>query len=167
MDQLLVGVEEFTAAYLDDLIIFSESWEDHLSHVEGVLERVRAAGLKVKPKKCQFGMTQCVYLGHIVGNGLVEPEASKVETVWSFLQPAAKKQAWLPGVVRTLSEVYFRIHYFGRTSHRPHLEICSNMGSVDTTVWASLQRAEEVAVQYSCVVVKGYFAWFCATDGCF
>ena len=37
-------------------------------------------------------MTQCVYLGHIVGNGLVEPEASKVETMWSFLQPAAKKQ---------------------------------------------------------------------------
>ena len=166
MDQLLVGVEEFTAAYLDDLIIFSESWEDHLSHVEGVLERVRAAGLTVRPKKCQFGMTQCVYLGHIVGNGLVEPEASKVETVISATSNQ-EASSWLPRVVRTLSEVYFRIHYFGRTSHSPHLEIYSNTGSVDTTVWASLQRAEEAAVQYSCVVVKGYSAWFCATDGCF
>lgn len=50
MDQLLVGVEEFTATYLDVLIIFSESWEDNLSHVEGVLEWLRAARLKVKPK---------------------------------------------------------------------------------------------------------------------
>ena len=52
MDHLLVGVEEFTAAYLDDLIIFSESWEEHLSHVEGVLKWLRAARLTVKPKKC-------------------------------------------------------------------------------------------------------------------
>ena len=59
--------------------------------MEGVLGWPRAVGLTIKPK-CQFGMTQCVYLGHIVGNGLVEPEASKVKAVWSFLQPASKKQ---------------------------------------------------------------------------
>lgn len=60
--------------------------------MEGVFEWLRAAGLTVKTKKCQFGVTECMYFGHIKGNGVVEPEASKVEAVWSFPQPATKKQ---------------------------------------------------------------------------
>ena len=64
MDRVLQRQESFAAAYLDDVIIFSETWEEHLKHVEEVLQRLKEAGLTVKLRKCQFGMAHCVYLGH-------------------------------------------------------------------------------------------------------
>ena len=91
MDKLTRGLEDSTAAYLDDLVIFSHSWEEHLQHIQRVLHRLRAAGLTVKPKKCQFAMRHCTYLGHIVGNGMVRPEPSKIAAVRSFKRPQTKK----------------------------------------------------------------------------
>ena len=58
MDQLLHGLEGFAVVYLDDLVIYSESCEEHLLHVK-VFDRLRKAGLTVKPRKCQFAMKQC------------------------------------------------------------------------------------------------------------
>lgn len=46
----------------------------------------------MRPSKCQFGMSHCVYLGHVVGNGIVCPEPSKIESVKSFPIPQTKKQ---------------------------------------------------------------------------
>ena len=54
----------FAASYLDDVIIFSEAWEEHLQYMAAVLERFRVAGLTAKKKKCQFGKGSCHYLGH-------------------------------------------------------------------------------------------------------
>ena len=65
MDKVVRGLEQFTAAYLDDLIIYSESWNDHLKHISEVLKCLRKAGLTMKAKKCQIGMSECVYLGHM------------------------------------------------------------------------------------------------------
>ena len=92
MDGVLRDLDQFSAAYLDDVIIFSETWEDHMLHLTTVFQRLREAGLTVKAKKCQFGMSHCVYLGHIVGNGTVRPEESKLAAVKSFPQPQTKKQ---------------------------------------------------------------------------
>jgi hypothetical protein len=92
MDRLIKGKSEFAAAYLDDLVIFSESWEQHLGHLEQVLECLRKAGLTAKPSKCQFAMGQCIYLGHVVGNGTVQPETSKVAAVEQWPPPETKKQ---------------------------------------------------------------------------
>ncbi|KAL5496439.1 hypothetical protein EMCRGX_G012722 [Ephydatia muelleri] len=68
MDRILRGSQE-SEAYLDDVVIISETWEEHLKHLTDILERIRKAGLTVKLGKCQFAMSQCVYLGHVVGNG--------------------------------------------------------------------------------------------------
>lgn len=92
MDRVLHGVGDFAAAYLDDIVIFSETWEDHLTHVRSVLSRLQASGLTAKPSKCQFGMAQCVYLGHIVGSGLVKPEHTKIQAVQQTPPPQTKKQ---------------------------------------------------------------------------
>ena len=81
---------EFAAAYLDDLIVFSESWEDHLIHIRSVLERLRKAGLTAKAKKCEFGASECVYLGHIVGSGSVKPETDKTAAIHGFPTPQTK-----------------------------------------------------------------------------
>ena len=92
MDRLLDGLGDFSGAYLDDLVIYSTSWQEHLEHLRTIMERLRGAGLIAKPSKCQFGMSHCVYLGHIVGNGVVRPEPSKIESVQSFPIPQVKKQ---------------------------------------------------------------------------
>ena len=92
MDILLADAGEFAAAYLDDVVIHSANWDDHLRHVREVLQRLERAGLTIKPKKCQFAMSQCTYLGHVVGNGEVRPEMSKVRAVESFPTPKTKKQ---------------------------------------------------------------------------
>ena len=87
MDQVIRGLHEFSAAYLDDLITFSSTWKDHLQHVQAIFNRLREAGLTAKPKKCQIAMPYCSYLGHIVGGGEVKPELSKIEAVQSFAVP--------------------------------------------------------------------------------
>ena len=92
MDGLLRGLESFTSAYIDDIIIFSETWEDHIKHVREVLERLRKGKLKAKMKKCRFGMRECHFLGHVVGNGNLRPEPEKIRAVEQFPKPTTKKQ---------------------------------------------------------------------------
>jgi hypothetical protein len=91
MDQLLDGIGDYSAAYLDDLVIYSHDWEKHILHLRTVLGRLRAAGLTAKPAKCQLGNNQCDYLGHSVGNGEIRPEATKIEAVANFPLPVTKK----------------------------------------------------------------------------
>ena len=92
MNQVLQGQESFAAAYLDDVIIYSKTWGEHLKHMEEVWQRLKEAGLTVKLRKCQFGMAHCVYLGHVVGSGVVRPEPMKVRAVNVFPVPRTKKE---------------------------------------------------------------------------
>ena len=92
MDKLINGCEAFASAYLDGLVVFSNSWEDHLLQLRTVLDRIKQAGLTVKVGKCQFGTSKCAYLGHVVGNESVEPELGKLEAVRTFPQPTTKRQ---------------------------------------------------------------------------
>ena len=92
MDRLINGYQDFSAAYLDDLVIFSSSWEEHLDHLRKVLKRLQEASFTAKPSKCQFAMEQCVYIGHIVGSGTIRPASIKLEAVHKFPVPETKKQ---------------------------------------------------------------------------
>ena len=92
MDQILSGYKEFSAAYLDDLVVFSDTWAEHLKHLRNILERLKSAGLTAKLKKCHFGMAECRYLGHIVGSGVVRPEHDKIRAVRTFRVPRTKKE---------------------------------------------------------------------------
>ena len=92
MDKVLQGLEDYAASYINDLVIYSVTWEKHLKQIQTVLQRLQSAGLTAKTQKCQLGMSRCVYLGYVVGSGLVQPERSKVQGVESFPTPAMKKQ---------------------------------------------------------------------------
>lgn len=82
----------FAQAYLDDIIIFSDTFEDHLTQVEIVLQRLQEAGLTVKASKCQWLKGKVVYLGHWVGSGTIEPLQAKVASVSNWPIPENKKQ---------------------------------------------------------------------------
>ena len=96
MDRLVDGLQDFASAYLEDLIVFSNIWRDHLRHLDAVLRRLKEAGLTAKPGKCQFGMRRCSCLGHVVGGDEVRVEVSKIEAVERIELPKTKKE------VRTL-----------------------------------------------------------------
>ncbi|CAM5153571.1 unnamed protein product [Eretmochelys imbricata] len=92
VDGLLAGLGEYAVAYLDDVAIFSDSWAEHLEHLQKVLERIREAGLTVKTKKCQIGLNRVTYLGHQMGQGTNSPLQAKVDAIQKWPVPKSKKQ---------------------------------------------------------------------------
>lgn len=72
--------------YLDDIIAFGASFEDHLQKLRQVLGRVRDHGLKIKPKKCQLFKQHIEYLGHVVTQEGVKLAPSKVEAIQNWPQ---------------------------------------------------------------------------------
>ena len=91
MNEVVRDMEKFVHAYLDDLVIFSDTWEEHLSHLGAMLEKIQQFGLTAKMVKCQWAMSECSYLGHVIGSGRVKPEINKVECVRAFPIPQTKK----------------------------------------------------------------------------
>ncbi|CAM4689542.1 unnamed protein product [Lepidochelys olivacea] len=77
VNNLLAGFGEFAVACLDNVAIFSDSWEEHLEHLQAVFQCIREAGLMVKAKKCQIGLNRVTYLGHQVSQGTINPLQAK------------------------------------------------------------------------------------------
>ena len=59
----------YVTVYLDDVLIFSATVEEHELHLREVLSRLRAHGLKARRDKCEFGVDTIEYLGHFVRQG--------------------------------------------------------------------------------------------------
>ena len=74
--------------YLDDVIIYSRSFDEHLEHLNRVFAKIRTAGLKLQPNKCAFARTQVRYLGHIVSREGIEPDPEKVRAIREFPRPS-------------------------------------------------------------------------------
>jgi Reverse transcriptase (RNA-dependent DNA polymerase) len=91
--RILRGGESFTGSYLDDIIIFSYSWSEHLWHIQQVLNRIRSAGLMIKQSKCVFANAEVEFLGHKLGLGKVEPQYKTVQALIEFPRPSDIKRA--------------------------------------------------------------------------
>ena len=74
--------------YLDDVLVFSASEEDHLSRLDEVLGRLIASGLKLNGKKCRLFQRSLSYLGHIVSDKGVSMDPAKVERIQDWPVPA-------------------------------------------------------------------------------
>ena len=92
MDGLLHQDLDISRVYIDDIAVFSSTWENHCTDLARVLSRLRQAGLTANLSKCQFGQTSCEFLGHLVGKGKVSPAALKVKAVQDFVFPKTKRQ---------------------------------------------------------------------------
>ena len=67
--------------YLDDVIIFSKTPEEHIERLKAVLHKLRSAGLKLKSSKCEFFRDCISYLGHIVSKDGVETDPKKIQVI--------------------------------------------------------------------------------------
>ena len=92
MDEVLHGLHEFLEAYLDDILIHSATWAEHVHHLTHVFDRLRSGGLRVKERKCSFAKNKCVYLGYVVGGSTIESMECKVLAVQRFAKPRTRKQ---------------------------------------------------------------------------
>ena len=70
---------DYTDIYVDDIVVYSESLEDHLVHLRKVLQRLRE--LFVKLKKCSFAQSEIVFVGFIVGRKGIRPVPEKLQTI--------------------------------------------------------------------------------------
>ena len=85
MDEVLrKTLDEFTAVYIDDIVIYSNTFEEHLQHVEEVLRRLKEANLIIKLEKCTFNQKEVKLLGHIVGRNGIRTDPEKIEKVKNF-----------------------------------------------------------------------------------
>ena len=79
------ALDEFPSAYLDDILIYSNSQEEHEDHVKWIMQRLLDAGLYLKPEKCEFHKDIVKYLELIIPTNGISMDEDKVETVrnWS------------------------------------------------------------------------------------
>ena len=91
MRSLLEGIPN-VVHYIDDIVIFSSSWEEHVQDVRRVLTALRAAHLTAKPTKCHFGCNKVEFLGHMLGEGKISPTQEGVEMVLKAARPTTKKE---------------------------------------------------------------------------
>ena len=82
----------FAGVYLDDIVVYSDTWENHLVQLEQIFHRLSDANLTMKMEKCMFAAEDCVYLGYRIGRGGVIPEESKVRDVAEMPQPQTKRE---------------------------------------------------------------------------
>ncbi|GBG89158.1 hypothetical protein CBR_g48865 [Chara braunii] len=80
-------LNKFVVVYLDDILIFSKSAEEHAQHVEIVLSLLRQHKYKVNLEKCEFGLTKILYLGHEVSAEGIRPEDAKVASIRDWRRP--------------------------------------------------------------------------------
>ncbi|XP_033739131.1 uncharacterized protein LOC117326489 [Pecten maximus] len=91
MTQLLQGLSH-VLAYFDDIIIHSNSWEEHMQDVQAVMGRLREYGLTIRPSKCSLGQEEVRCLGHLVGGGKIQADPDKIKAMIEFPLPITKKQ---------------------------------------------------------------------------
>ena len=88
----LIGDLEGCDGYIDDIIVYSNTWEHHLFQIQALFERLAQAHLTANLTKSEFAHATVTYLGHVVGQGHISPVTAKVEVIMNFPAPATKKE---------------------------------------------------------------------------
>ena len=105
MDSILSSCRAFTFVYLDDILVFSDSADSHISHLNQVLKTLSTNGLFLNRAKCSFAKTKVDFLGHTLGVDGVDVMESKVEAI---------KKLPLPNTRKELKRVIGMINYYHR-----------------------------------------------------
>ena len=91
MRKILEGLCQ-TDSFLDDILIHTVTFDDHLSELRSVFQRLREAHLTAKPSKCFVAFNRLEYLGHSIGEGILTPNEGKLQAIRDAPRPETKKQ---------------------------------------------------------------------------
>jgi hypothetical protein len=95
---------KFLLVFFDDLLIYNKTWEDHFKHVDQFLSIMEEQSLYFKESKCEFGMTEVIYLGHIIGEKGVQVHQETIQAILDW--PTPKNLTELKGFLGICS--YYR-----------------------------------------------------------
>ncbi len=91
-DVLREMLNRFVFVYLDDILIFSDSLQEHIDHIQQVLKKLLENHLFVKLEKCEFHVSQVSFLGYVVSQEGIQMEPRKVSAITNWPQPKTLKQ---------------------------------------------------------------------------
>ncbi|GBG66608.1 hypothetical protein CBR_g64880 [Chara braunii] len=77
----------FVVVYLDDILVFSKTLEEHEGHLRQILSKLRESNFKINPKKCEWAKTQVLYLGHVLDDDGIGPEDNKIASIRDWPTP--------------------------------------------------------------------------------
>jgi hypothetical protein len=80
-------LDKFVEVFIDDILIFSKTEEEHEKHLRMVLEKFRSNQLYAKFSKCEFWLTEVAFLGHVISTGGISVDPSKVNDVLNLMPP--------------------------------------------------------------------------------
>ena len=87
MDMSMVGLGDMVSVYVDDLIVYSKSFQDHLHHLRVVFSRLQKAGLQVNLAKCEFAKKEVPFLGHVVSSEGIKMDPRRVSAIQDIELP--------------------------------------------------------------------------------
>lgn len=91
-EMLREELRRFTLVFFYDILIYSKTWEQHKIHVQTILQKLRTNHFYAKLSKCQFGVNQIEYLGHIISNEGVSTDPGKVAAMTEWPVPKSVKE---------------------------------------------------------------------------
>ncbi|CAF4944880.1 unnamed protein product, partial [Rotaria socialis] len=114
MDIVLAGLKwQCCLVYIDDVVIFSPTFEQHIVDLEKVFQALQSANLTLKASKCQFCRREMRYLGHIITQNGIKPDPDLIKSVTNFPQPKKIKDVQsflgLTGYYRRFIKDYSKI----------------------------------------------------------
>jgi hypothetical protein len=86
---LMEYLDMFVVVFIDDILVYSRSEEEHEGHLRLVLQKLRDHKLYAKLNKCEFWLKQVTFLGHVISKGGISVDPSKVQYVLSWKAPSS------------------------------------------------------------------------------
>ncbi len=133
MQRVLAGLEWYV--YVDDILVSSATFEEHLRHLREVFERLQRALLRLKPRKCLLLRTEVHYLGHVFSADGIRPDPAKIDQVRFYPAPtdSTKVRQFLG-----LASYYRRfIPEFARVAHPLH-QLTKKNAVFEWATWPSI-----------------------------
>ena len=81
----------FSVNYLDDILIFSKTFNEHIAHIRALLNAIKIEGFKLKLIKCSFAKNKVTYLGHVIENNTIKPLMDNLKSIREFPTPLNRK----------------------------------------------------------------------------
>jgi hypothetical protein len=85
-------LDKFVVLFIDDILVFSKTEEEHEKHLRLVLEKLRSNKLYAKFSKCEFWLTKVAFLGHVISAGGVSVDLGKVKDVLNWMSPTTASE---------------------------------------------------------------------------
>ncbi|CAF4187328.1 unnamed protein product, partial [Rotaria sordida] len=81
-------------AYIDDIIIYSQNFNEHLKHIEEVCSLLKEANFKLNVEKCEVARTEILFLGHVIKAGTIKPDPNNIRGLTEAREPTSAEEAF-------------------------------------------------------------------------